>query len=102
MASFRVSHFDTPQYNPPAGVGLVPWLEDQFSDRYQDIPSKPNLESQGIPAIKISTPSSQQASSYEDIFFIWEDKLFQIYMLDVDIADNKALYDQIFSSFVFE
>ena len=102
MASFGVSHFDTPQYNPPAGVGLVPWLEEQFSDFYQDIPSKPNFEIQGNPAIRIYTPASQGAQSSEGIFFIREDKLFQIYMLHIDIADNKALYDQMVSSFTFE
>jgi hypothetical protein len=41
------------------------------------------------------------APSQEEIFFIKEDKLFRIYMIDVENENNRKLYDQMLSSFSF-
>jgi hypothetical protein len=42
------------------------------------------------------------APSQEEIFFILGDKLFRIYMIDVENENNRELYDQLLSSFSFE
>ena len=39
------------------------------------------------------------AWSQEDIYFIKNDKLFKIQLLDVDNQDNRALYDKILFTF---
>ena len=54
-----------------------------------------------MPAVKIYTPFSGMAWSQEDIYFLNDNKLFQISMLDVDNEENKTLYDKILSSFSF-
>lgn len=100
LASFDVSHYDTPAFNPPAGTDLIQWLKEEFSEQ-ENIPDEMNTEIDGIPAARVDTPRSPMAPSQQDIYSIKNDKLFRISMLDVDNEDNKELYDQILSTFRF-
>jgi len=99
-ASFSVSHSSTDPYNPPAGADLIKWLKEKFS--YQEIPDKINTEIGGVPAVKVYTSQSPMAFSQENIYFIKNNKLFNIYILDVDNKDNRELYDKILATFEFE
>ncbi|MBA7636719.1 hypothetical protein ES703_44340 [subsurface metagenome] len=85
-------------YSPPAGTDLVDWVKENFP-HYDDIPDEINMEIDGIPALRVYTPFSGMAWSQEDIYFIKNDKLLKIQMLDVDNEDNRALYNQILSTF---
>jgi len=97
-ASFIVFHsIFVDKYSPPAGTDLVQWLKDNFSQ--QDIPDDINMTIDGVPAAKVYTPQSPQAYSQEDIYFIKNDKLLQISILDVDDEGNRDLYDKILSTF---
>jgi hypothetical protein len=69
---------------------------------FEDIPDETNMEIDGIPAVSIYSPSSPMAPSYEEIYFIKDDILFRINMLDVDNEDNRELYDHMLRSFSFE
>lgn len=100
-APFHVSHYDTPVYNPPPGIDLVTWIKDTYYSNYEDIPDEQNMKLGGIPAVKFYTPKSPMAPSQEEIFFIKEDKLFRISMIDVENENNRKLYDQMLSSFSF-
>ncbi|XOB41836.1 MAG: hypothetical protein ACKKMS_00330 [Candidatus Nealsonbacteria bacterium] len=98
-ASFVVFHsVYVDYYSPPAGTDLVSWVKENYS-YYEDIPDEINTEIDGIPAVKVYTPKSPMAWSQEDIYFIKNDKVFSISMLDVDNQDNRALYDKILSTF---
>ena len=99
-ASFSVSHSSTGHYNPPADADLIEWLKEEFS--YQEIPDKVNTEIGGVSAVKVYTPQSPMAFSQENIYFIKNNKLFNIYILDVDNKDNRELYDKILATFEFE
>jgi len=99
---FHVSHYDTPVYNPPPGTDLVTWIKDTYYSNYEDIPDEQIMELGGIPAVKFYSPKSPMAPSQEEIFFIKEDKLFRICMIDVENENNRELYDQLLSSFSFE
>ena len=99
---FHVSHLDTPFYNPPPGTDLITWIKETYYSNYEDIPDEQNIILGGIPAVKFSIPKSPMAPSQEEIFFIKEDKLFRIYMIDVENENNRELYDQLLSSFSFE
>lgn len=96
-ASFVISHYLTNVYSPPAGTDFIEWLKENFS--YQDIPDDINNQIDGIPAVKVYTPKSPMAWSQEDIYFIKDDKLFKISMLDVDNEDNRELYNKILTTF---
>ena len=96
-ASFSVSHSSADPYNPPADADLIKWLKEKFS--YQEIPDKINTEIGGVPAAKVYTPRSPMAFSQENIYFIKNNKLFNIYILDVDNKDNRELYDKILATF---
>lgn len=102
LAGFSVSHYDSPLYNPPGGTELIPWIREEFAEMHDQIPSEPNMELDGVKAVRITTPKSPMASSYEDIYFILNGKLFKINLLDIDNTDNKKLYDLMLSSFQFD
>ena len=99
LAQFRVSHYGSPQFNPPPGTDLIEWLGEILVGMDLDIPDEPNLSIDGIPAAKIYSPGSPQAPSFDEIYLIRDDKLLQIQMLDVDNQENSDLYDQLFSTF---
>jgi len=99
---FLVCHHDTSVYNPPPGIDLITWIKDNYYSNYEGIPDEQSLKLGGIQAVKFYTPSSPMAPSQEEIFFIKEDKLFRIYMIEVENENNKELYDQLLSSFSFE
>ncbi|XOA43066.1 MAG: hypothetical protein ACKKMO_01160 [Candidatus Nealsonbacteria bacterium] len=99
LAEISVSHHFTDLYNPPAGTDLVSWLKEKFP--HQDVPDEINMEIDGIPAVKVYTPLTPGVFPQEDTYFIKNDKLFKISMLDVDNEDNKTLYSQILFTFDF-
>jgi len=101
-ASFVVFHsIFVDYYSPPAGTDLIQWVKENFP-YYEDIPDEINMEIDRIPAVRVYTPKSPMAYSQEDIYFIKDDKLFKISMLDVDNEDNRALYDKILFTFSVE
>jgi len=101
-AFFNVFHsIYVDYYSPPAGTDLVSWIKEYYS-YYEDIPDEINTEIDGIPAVKVYTPFSGMAWSQEDIYFIKNDKVFQISMLNVDDEGNRELYDKILYTFSFE
>jgi hypothetical protein len=102
LASFTVTHYDTPVYNPPPGTDLVEWMNANFSEMFEKLPNETNAEIDEIPAVRIYSPASPMALSYEEIYLIHDDILFRIHMLDVDDEDNRELYDFILPSISFE
>ena len=102
MAAFHIHHYDTPLFNPPPGTELVKWLKEGLSDMLENIPNEPNMEIGGIPGVRILTPQSPMAPSYEEIFYINHGLLFRINMINVDNEESKALYDHMLSTFRFE
>lgn len=101
-ASFVVFHsIYVDHYSPPAGTDLVAWIKQNFPYD-ENVPDEINAEIGGIPAVKVYTPFSGMAWSQEDIYFIRVGKLFKISMLNVDNKDNRALYDQMLSTFSFQ
>jgi len=98
-ASFVVTSPSSDAYSPPADTDLITWLKEKFS--YQEIPNEPNMKLDGITAVKVYTPFSGMAWSQEDIYFLKDNRLFGISILDVDNKDNRKLYDQIISTFKF-
>jgi hypothetical protein len=99
LAAFTVSHHDSPYFNPPPDVDISGWIKKNIPDMYVLVPDGPNTEIGGMPAVEILSPPSQGVPSFVDIYFLHEDLLFQVNLLDVDQESNKDLYDQILSTF---
>lgn len=60
------------------------------------------MDISGIQAVRILSPQSPMAPCYVDIYFLMNDILFQVNMLDVDNEVNKELYDHMLSTFSLE
>jgi hypothetical protein len=102
LSSFTIAHYQTLQFNPPADVELVSWIKSNFSELYINVPEKPNTRVGGLPAVSINVPSSPQAPPFQDVLFIKDNKLFCITLLNPTNKGNRALYDQILSSFSWQ
>ena len=102
LAEISISHPDSPTFNPPEGTELIDWLKSEFSQMHADIPTEPNYEIDGVPMVRIYTPSSPMALSTENIYFLLDGKLIHIQLLDVDTTDNLELYEQLLASFQIE
>jgi len=100
---------NAPFYNPPLGTELIGWLKQNkvLFDDYQAL-DKPNFEIKGIPAVKMYSSGRPQAFNADIIYFIKDNKLFQIQALadtddenGVDVENVKEICSQILSTFKF-
>jgi hypothetical protein len=100
MASFYVTHYGSDLFNPPAGVELISWLNENLSFLPPDlIPGESNYNLDGLPAVWISIPGGQGGASSDEIYFIWNDKLIKILMLGMEIDQPREINENILSSF---
>jgi hypothetical protein len=60
------------------------------------------MEISGVPAVRLISPQSPMAPSFEEIYFIHNDVLLRISMLDVNNEDNKELYERVLATFILE
>ena len=102
LATFSVSHYDTPLYHPPQGKELTSWVKEGFQEMFAEIPDEPNMEINGVPAPRLHNPQSPKAPSFEEIYLIHNDVLLRISMLDVNNEDNNELYTRVLTSFILE
>ncbi len=84
-------------FDPPPGVDLIEFIKEKFSS-YGEIPDEPNATVGGIPAVRLYTPRSSMAPSWEVIFFVKDGQLLEIIFLDVDEPANRELYDRVCSA----
>jgi len=102
MATFSVMSPDTPAYSPGEGADLVTFVKQEFGELYStEIPSEPNMELDGIPALRIPIDGSPGVAAYQDILFLRNGKLFKINMSDIEIETNMKIYNKILESFNF-
>jgi len=101
LAEFSIAHLSTPADNPPDETGLMDWLAENFPDKWEPAQAE-NITIDGIPAVSLSSPASEMAPAVKEIYFMHNDGLFQISMLEPDVAVNSKLYEHILTSFHFE
>ncbi len=98
-----ISHHDTEFYNPTEGKDLYTWLtEKAFGDTKENLPAgttKITTGSGQLEVVKVSVPKSPQAYSRWEIYFIKDNKMFMIQMLDVDTAAAKEFYNMWLTGF---
>lgn len=102
LATLSIMSPDTPKFSPAEGTDLVSFIQQEFGERYsEEIPGETNLELGGFPALRISISGSPGVAAYQEIFFIKENKLFKINMIDIEAESNMNIYEQILASFAF-
>ena len=93
---------DTWAYSPDEGADLVSFIMQEWSEMgLGEIPAEPNLELNGLPAVSLLIPQSQGGAAAQEVFFIKENRLFRITMVDNLQASNAELYEDFLDSFTF-
>ncbi|KPJ90428.1 MAG: hypothetical protein AMJ53_13555 [Gammaproteobacteria bacterium SG8_11] len=90
FAEFSIVSYEISLFDPPTGTKLASWLKENFGGMYDEIPDEPNTTIDGIPAIEIFLHRTPMAPSRLEIYFIQENRLFQISMLYVE-EENKIV-----------
>ena len=101
LATFSVITSDSAAFSPHEGADLISHVQLEFSERYPEIPNEANVELGGFPALRISIAGSPGVADYQEIFFIKENRLFKISLIDTMNESNMAIYDRILASFAF-
>jgi len=101
LATFSIMSSDTAPFSPPEGTDLISFVLQEFSEMYPEIPSESNIELGEFPALRISIAGSPGVTDYQEIFFIKENRLFKISLIDTLNKSNLAIYDRILESFTF-
>jgi len=96
--NIQVMHYDTDAYNPAPGASLNEVVLAQFSWMSDYFPPSPNIiipkeDSEGIIGADLTVPSSPQSYGSRYIFYIENDKLFQIGLNDPESNDAEEFYD---------
>jgi hypothetical protein len=102
MASISITSPDTPAYSPAEGADLVSFIQQEWSWMdLEELPDEPNLDLDGLPAISMAIAASQGGAAAQEIFFIKENKLFKITMINNLDERNMAFYEHFLESFEF-
>lgn len=102
LATLSIMSPDTAAFSPAEGTDLISFVQLEFSERYPvEIPSESNMELDGFPALRISIAGSPGVADYQEIFFIKENNLFKISLIDTLMESNMTIYDRILGSFTF-
>jgi hypothetical protein len=100
LASINILSPETQAYSPDPGADLVTFLQQEWSEMNLDaLPDQPNLDFDGLPAVSILIPQSQGGAAAQEIFFIKDNRLFKISMINNLQASNVELYDHFLESF---
>jgi hypothetical protein len=93
---------DTKAYSPDEGADLVSFIQQEWSEMgLGEIPDEPNLDLDGLPAVSILIPQSGGGAAAQEVFFIKENRLFKITMVDNLVESNVELYEHFLESFAF-
>ena len=100
MASISILSPDTPAFSPGEDADLVQFLQQEWSRLgLENIPEAPNLELDGVPAISIDIPGSPGVAARQEVFFLKDNRLFQITLVDIQDENNTPFYEEFLGSF---
>ena len=101
LAEFQVVNLTATADNPPNTTAQIKdWLVKTFPE-FEAIGFE-DSKIDSVPAVSIASPASEMAPAIKEIYFIHNDQLFQIRMLNPDEELNSGLYESILTSFHFE
>ena len=92
----------TKAYSPNEGTDLVSFIQQEWSEMgLGEIPAEPNLDLDGLPAVSLLIPQSGGGAAAQEVFFIKENRLFKITLVDNLVESNVELYEHFLESFTF-
>ena len=99
-----ISHHPNEYYNPPTDIPASEWIMEKFPWIRDCSPPEENIyfkdkDGKMFGGENIYFPRSPQAYSRREIYYMRNNKLFQIIMLDVDESQARQFYDTWLSTF---
>ncbi len=102
LAEFQVLYLDIPEFNPPEGEELSSWLISQHHVYPEDMPDEPNMVIDGLPAVRIYYPESEQGGiAAEQIYVIRNGRLINILITHAHVEEHREFYENILSTLRF-
>ena len=102
LATILIMSPGTLAYSPDEGTDLVSFIQQEWSDMgLGELPDEPNLDLDGLQAVSLLIPQSQGGAAAQEVFFIKENRLFRITMIDNLVESNMELYEHFLESFAF-
>ena len=103
MGSISILTPDTPAFSPGENADLVTFLQQEWGWMgTENFPDAPNMDLDGVPAVSILIPQIQGGAASQEIFFIKDDRLFNISMVSNLEPVNAQLYEDFLDTFVIE
>jgi hypothetical protein len=102
LASIDILSPDTQAFLPDEGADLVSFIQQERSYMdLDDLPAEPNMELDGLPAVSLLIPGTQGGAAVQIVFFIKDDRLFEITMGSNLDENNIKIYEDFLDSFSF-
>ncbi|MES0362247.1 MAG: hypothetical protein ABUK20_15105 [Anaerolineales bacterium] len=102
LATIWIMSPDTRAYSPDEGTDLVSFIQQEWSNMgLGELPDEPNLDLDGLHAVSLLIPQSQGGAAAQEVFFINENRLFRITMVDNLVESNEEIYEHFLESFAF-
>lgn len=100
LASIDILSPDTQAFLPDEGADLVSFIQQTRSYMdLDDLPAEPNMELDGLPAVSLLIPGTQGGAAAQKVFFIKDDRLFEITMGSNLDENNAQLYEDFLATF---
>jgi len=103
LASIDILSPDTQAFLPDEGADLVSFIQQTRSYMdLDDLPAEPNMVLDGLPAVSLLIPGKQGGAAAQKVFFIKDDRLFEITMGSNLDENNAQLYEDFLATFVID
>jgi hypothetical protein len=100
LATIWILSPDTSAYSPDEGADLVSFIQQEWSEMgLGDFPDQPNLELDGLPAVSLLIPQTQGGAAAQEVFFIKDNRLFRITLVNNLEESNVQLYEDFLATF---
>jgi hypothetical protein len=99
---FEIYHFDSAFYHPPAGADVYDYIANNSLKTFDEIDPNKNIKISGLPAIHVMQNKSSQADASDYYYFIKDNQLFSIQIIQIEGKEDWDLYNKFLNSFTFK
>jgi hypothetical protein len=100
LATIWILSPETRAYSPDEGADLVSFIKQEWSEMgLGEILDEPNMDLDGLPAVSLLIPQTQGGAAAQEVFFIKDNRLFRITLVNNLEESNVQLYEDFLATF---